>query len=803
MDLHLYRNAQDRWHDLRRESTRHGAILAINRFTLDELAEKLAVESQPSWLGRFERVVLHAIYDPTEAEFGLIRNLIRMLPGGGTVVVFNNTANINPTQFAEWTWRRFIQDDSLAERSFPEFCRPSSPNSPLLERLFVYDAGLPPLDPLSSVRIIRTSTRYREVETIGSEIAGLLATGAEANDIAVAVRHIDIYAEMIADVFTRYDIPHRFESGLPLLHVPFIKYWFALLALVASERARAALARVLASAYFEPRLSPRLDVEQELETFGYIDRHHLRASELARRKQSPLAVELERLESLLDRLESSTDIISGFLRRLPSPNGVSSADQQAWHILADELTSSAARTGPVSFLEFRILAREIAVSKTVDRTASPAGGPGAAPVEIISPYALGHREYRWLFAPGMVAGEFPSNAGAPSGRNRLDPLFLFMLLDSASDRTTLTFPSATLEGDPIDPSTYIAEIARHFASGVIERQGSDLPIHDRGECLRRIADDWRRGWIGDRTARELLGDERTRRIAIERRGSARADLGIGVVDAASTWHPSELNTLSSCPFVFFARHRLNLRPEDVPDFEIPTRELGKLAHDVLREFYRTPVPASESAANIRMQDIIRRRLANVDSSGEGVFSVFEPSIWKIRRQQLVAALEEHVRFAVKDALDGFETMTEYLNEPLPAGRLGSITLGGRPDHVAVRRIRNRTEGIRVDDFKYSAASSATGKALKSSFQIPGYAYLAAHALHADQSTQMEGRYVLLRSPSTPVITQMIALSDFGELALRIEALVEKVRQGDLHPDPSDRQECITCRYRRLCRMYGV
>src|SRR3990172_4669337 len=80
-----------------------------------------------------------------------------------------------------------------------------------------------------------------------------------------------------------------------------------------------ALARVMGSAYYEPRLSPRFDVEQDLAASGYIDRHHMRASELAARKHLPLTPELERFESRLDKLEHSTDTVTGFLERFPAP----------------------------------------------------------------------------------------------------------------------------------------------------------------------------------------------------------------------------------------------------------------------------------------------------------------------------------------------------------------------------------------------------------------------------------------------------------------------------------------------------
>jgi hypothetical protein len=201
-----------------------------------------------------------------------------------------------------------------------------------------------------------------------------------------------------------------------------------------------------------------------------------------------------------------------------------------------------------------------------------------------------------------------------------------------------------------------------------------------------------------------------------------------------------------------------------------------------------------------MDDIVRRRLADADINGQGAFSVFDPSLWKIRRVQLVAALRQYVRFAVKDAFDGFETLTEYLDSRLPPSNLGSILLGGRPDHVAVRRLGNRIEGIRVDDFKYSAATTATARMLKDSFQIPVYAWLAGRAVKAEESTHYEGRYLLLRSPSVPVVSHAIDPVVFDELRERIDALLVKVRSGRLHPDPADRQDCQMCDYRRLCRV---
>jgi CRISPR/Cas system-associated exonuclease Cas4 (RecB family) len=140
---------------------------------------------------------------------------------------------------------------------------------------------------------------------------------------------------------------------------------------------------------------------------------------------------------------------------------------------------------------------------------------------------------------------------------------------------------------------------------------------------------------------------------------------------------------------------------------------------------------------------------------------------------------------------------------LPPAQIADVTLGGKPDHVAVHRDDGRIDAIRIDDFKYSAASSATARQLKESFQIPVYAYLAARALNAEDAVRIEGRYLLLRSPGNPVVAHALDTALFEEVQVRIEALLRKVRGGELMPDPADKQGCADCDYRRLCRLYGV
>jgi ATP-dependent helicase/DNAse subunit B len=924
MDLHIYRNSQDRWHHLKLAARERGGILGLNAVTVDELVERITPdlktaspgqrvallqrpqdvgghrpplqsefqfpnftryayeavgllkaarvrvselkaagadaladilknyddrlhlsgvvdpqdrrsiaaarvrEGAVQWLNRFDRAVLHALYDLTEAEFLLVRALIESCSEGGVVVLFNTTTNVKPTQFAEWTWQRFIYDDLLAEKTVPEFCRTSHPSRAVLDRLFKFEPG-DPLPADNSLRIIEAPGRYKEIETIGAEISDLLIAGENPNEIAVVVRHIDTYGEMLEDVFSRYEIPHSFETGMPILRVPFIKYWLAVLDLVTSERSREALGRVMSSAYFDPRLSPRMDADRLLSSLGYIDRHHLRASALARRKNSPLVSELDRFEQWLDGLESSTSTVAGFAAAVRPLVPLLDRDRAAWRLLEEELVAvGGLMAEPVRFAQFRKIASEIAAVRTINRSSRAAAAPGIPRVRIVGPHSLGLRPYRWIFAPGLTEGEFP----APSSVNpllpqelaeainlhirprriltsrdnsRREPLYLFMILDSATHRVTLTYSGVTLEGEQMYPSPYIHEINRHFEEPVVQLApeiSRSSAARAKGEWLTRIAEQWQNGSFPPGRAQELLGAEIMSRVEREQNTIARTAVGRGLLPLDGVWHPSELNALAGCPFVFLARHRLRLRSFTTPDFEIPALEIGILAHNILRDFYSAPIPASFDAARKRMNESVARRLTNVDVNGQGTYSVFEPALWKIRRRQLVAVLDEYVKFAVRDAVDGFQTQPAFLDAPLPPAPLGRILLAGKPDHVAVHRAGDRIDAIRIDDFKYSAASSSTVKQLKESFQIPVYAYLASRALEADPGARIDGRYLLLRSPSNPVVSYSIDDAVFRDVQGRIEALIVKVSEGRLHPDPADRQDCLDCEYRRLCRLYG-
>ena len=61
MDLHVYRNSQDRWHDLRTQSRYRGAVLALGAVTLDELVRRLTPGIIEATLGQQLAIAFAAV----------------------------------------------------------------------------------------------------------------------------------------------------------------------------------------------------------------------------------------------------------------------------------------------------------------------------------------------------------------------------------------------------------------------------------------------------------------------------------------------------------------------------------------------------------------------------------------------------------------------------------------------------------------------------------------------------------------------------------------------------------------------
>jgi superfamily I DNA/RNA helicase len=127
---------------------------------------------------------------------------------------------------------------------------------PDLERVRTHLFRLPePSRPKAAgaISIIQAAGRTREVEEVARRIADLVRGGANRPaSVAVLVRSLGEYAALVREVFPRYGVPCRVETGQPAADCPAVRAAMALVRLVAEGYSYQALARLIQSSYFVP-----------------------------------------------------------------------------------------------------------------------------------------------------------------------------------------------------------------------------------------------------------------------------------------------------------------------------------------------------------------------------------------------------------------------------------------------------------------------------------------------------------------------------------------------------------------------
>ena len=106
---------------------------------LFRLRHHLTAGTTPALLQGIRRIVVHDLYHLSLVHYALVSLLIKRVDDGGILQHFSSGLNIDAVTFAEFTWQRFVADESLAALVLPEFARPRPRGGnleALSERLF-------------------------------------------------------------------------------------------------------------------------------------------------------------------------------------------------------------------------------------------------------------------------------------------------------------------------------------------------------------------------------------------------------------------------------------------------------------------------------------------------------------------------------------------------------------------------------------------------------------------------------------------------------------------------------------------
>jgi ATP-dependent helicase/nuclease subunit B len=409
---------------------------------LTRLQRHRAAGTKPAWLRHLRRVVVHDIYHLSLVHYAIVSLLIQLAEDGGVLQHFSSGTNVDAVRFAEFTWQRFVADESLAALVLPEFARPRERGGnleALSERLFVRGPAPEPLQPDGAVTVIAAPGRAREVEAVVRRIRELLERGVAPERIAIVVRHLEQYGDRLEATARRYGVPLWFRRGLPLFHVPLTKTVFSLLDLVDSPYPRQALLKVLTSAYVRLDGAWPDDVVGLVNAVGYLDRTHAPLPQLLQedlRRRRPSQAEAQRIDTLAAWVEALQTALDGFLApprpflahlealkalllqlgfframgmhpEVPLP--VVQRDREALRLIFDTLWTGAEALrllgdAPLDFATFRLLAIDLLREVSLEQPL-----PSAGAVRVLGVRDVLGLDFDHVFVPGLADTEFPQH----------------------------------------------------------------------------------------------------------------------------------------------------------------------------------------------------------------------------------------------------------------------------------------------------------------------------------------------------------------------------------------------------------
>jgi ATP-dependent helicase/DNAse subunit B len=253
----------------------------------------------------------------------------------------------------------------------------------------------------------------------------------------------------------------------------------------------------------------------------------------------------------------------------------------------------------------------------------------------------------------------------------------------------------------------------------------------------------------------------------------------------ATISPSGLESFLQCPFQFFARATLKLkpppkRPEDRLDF----MRQGEIVHDVLKEWWDEPQDISA---------VFERVFARVLADNHVPFGYHTE---RLRNQML----DDLRRFTVEHGWQRnvFQSRTELKFE-LP---LDGVVVSGRID-----RLDTSPEGkAYVIDYKYSPAQRVKAKLKSESLlQAPLYLLAARDCFNARPEgvfyIGLKGAVTYAGWSDAPLFDSLPLPENWLALTTdRSLQIVAQIRSGRIAPNPADRDSCGICDFSDACRI---
>ena len=652
-----------------------------------------------------------------------------------------------------------------------------------LEKHWAAPAPFPGLTKLESVRVVRAATPEEEVVCAAREILRRVQAGGRYREVAVLVRQLEPYQDILRRVFTRYGIPHFIDRRESIAHHPL------------AELTRYAV-RTLAFGWKQEDWFGLL--KSGLVGVPDLEIDWLENEALARGWEGRVWLEPIRLEddpSLGDRLEKlrqrAIDPVREFQSSLAGTSGghrptgmeLAAALRQLWRAcrVSDQLDEWARESSgsaihatvwdqmerwlqtmalgfahqPLPLREWLPIIEaglagltvgvippvldEVLVG-SIDRSRNPdlqlacvlGANEGVFPALPAEPVLLTEIERVQIEGPLRLGGGVRQQLAH-------ERFYGYIACTRARRKLVVTFSDADRQGRKCNPSVFVGHLQRLFPALTIESAAEDgEPLHPSEWTVPLLRADA----AGDPVAREWLAApafEGVRNLAEQLRAGPPDQLSPQTVarlyPARLVTSVSRLEEFAACRFRFFVK--VGLRAQERLRYEVDVRHKGTFQHEVLKAFHEAVIERHGSWKKIEAgaaRELVREIAVEMRPKfNDGVLVATERD--RVESANLISALEDFIETIIGWMRQyEFEPRAVELrfgpDGPLPSWELpldGGRTLAftGSVDRVdllvdpATRRAR-----VVVMDYK-SSTRTVDERQLAGGVQLQLFAYLAA------------------------------------------------------------------------------
>ena len=843
--------------------SRYQAVLKQRNLT-DPAGMRLMLRDHfdPAWLAPYRTIIIDGIQDAGRLETDILRNVVDR---GCTYLVDAPSGDLLD-RAAEFHPLRLTRDFLSALGTRPEQGRTASSSDDLFlasslfsDRSFAAAAQNAP-SPLSfsrSIDLLSTINMREEVSLIAGRVKRTLREGMSPDAVLVAFPSLDEYGPLVEEIFNDCGIPYNRSLGRQLSTSPVATAVISLLRPCQEDFSGPSLLRIFSSTFLrfsgEGAIVAALDrlMREKRITGG---REKLRTALIHRGSPaqgtdtltpalSGLFTALEpfctndpaTLSQWMDRLENLI-AWSGLGARVATIHGPLNINLQAFKKL-EETLGSLSRAGKLfphysyTFNEWLFLLKKTFMHARFQVPPEDEGG-----VQVLGIEESMGLPWNEIYLGGLVDGKFPQrlpqNIFLPEAtletlgvrtleKARLSAAYHFYRLLLSANKIVLSWPEN--EGDrSAIPSPFLMELAplrmagliseaHHIQSSLKLEHSNSLPELAKAISLsgdtRGLSEIITRdipGMAGIRSATTFTSREQARSLPRTIKRSFRV---------------TELDDYLACPYDYYVKHLLGLRPLEEPTEDISALDRGSTIHAILRNFYLAwtgPITCNDRAA---ARELLRDlTLSAFGKEADTVRNRREKDLFLNKTAERFLDAEEEFwkqgmrPVCLEQTIKDFELILSN-NE--------TVVINGKIDRIDVDENGN----FIIVDYKTGDYPESARGVEQKIFQLPVYAAMAQRTLSSappflkkpiglayyDLKGKKKGsaRDVVLFNKDArddhPASKPQTSPKSEGEFEMILAMSMDKARKavegilaGEFSPKPQDRKNCRYCQNKIMC-----